>query len=483
MSATEASPAETTPVETRRAPFKKPPGPAGLLSYPKRFFEYCRDPLEYLTRIARAYGDVVLLQSFGMPFYMFNHPDHIEEITRGKHRSFKKDFYIESLRPLLGNGLLTSEGEEWRRQRAMAQPAFQAKQIQQYAATMVEFTQSMLSEWKPDEARDMHHEMMRLTARIVTKTLFDADVNDDESDLGKDLEAAMTFYANPLAMWPAYRYVPTPTNLRFHKTLKRLNAIIFRLIRERRANGTAGRTDLLSRLLEAVDEEGRKMSDTELRDQLMTLFLAGHETTALTLTFTFYLLAQHAAAEAKLHGELDRVLGGRLPTTADVSKLTYAEWVIKESMRLYPPAWTIGREALEDCEIGGYQIRKGTQLLMSQWIVHRDPRFWTEPDTFRPDRWGDDATKNLPRCAYFPFGDGPRICIGNSFAMMEAILLLATISQRFRLELVPGQKLRLVPSVTMRPRDGIKMVPRDRAGQSAQNQTFVAAEPIQCAGT
>ena len=474
---------ETRPVPTSRPPLKQPPGPAGLFSYPKRFLEYSRDPLTYLRRLAREYGDVVLLQSFGMPFYMFNHPDHIEEITRRQHRFFKKDFFIESLRPLLGNGLLTSEGEEWRRQRAMAQPAFQAKQIQQYAATMVAFTQKMLATWKPDQSADLHHEMMRLTAQIVTKTLFDADVNDDEGSIGKDLEIAMTFYANPLAMWPAWRYVPTPTNLRFTRTLKRLNAIIYQLIGERRATGTAGRTDLLSRLLEAADEDGKKMSDTELRDQLMTLFLAGHETTALTLTFAFYLLAQDAAAEAKLHAEIDRVLGDRPPTSDDVAKLTFAEWVIKESMRLYPPAWTIGREALEDCEIGGYQVRKGTQLLMSQWVVHRDPRFWNEADRFHPDRWGEEATKNLPRCAYFPFGDGPRICIGSSFAMMEAILLLATIVQRYRLELVKGQELHLVPSVTMRPRDGVQMIPRDRSASRSATVGAVHSAKIQVATT
>jgi cytochrome P450 len=473
---------ETIPSDATRASFKKPPGPAGLLSYPKRFIDYCRNPLEYLTQIARQYGDVVLLQSFGMPFYMFNNPDHIEEILRRQHRSFKKDYYIVALRPLLGNGLLTSDGEEWRRQRAMAQPAFQAKQIQQYAATMVDFTQRMLSGWKPDQTVDIHHEMMRLTAQVVTKTLFDAAV-DDEGDIAKDLEVAMTFYANPLAMWPAWRYIPTPTNLRFTKTLNRLNALIFGLISERRTKGTAGRTDLLSRLLEAEDEEGQKMSDTELRDQLMTLFLAGHETTALTLSFTFYLLAQYSDAEGKLHAELDRVLGSRLPTTEDVPSLLYAECVIKESMRLYPPAWTIGREALEDCEIGGYQIRKGTQALMSQWVVHRDPRLWAEPEQFKPDRWNEEATKNLPRCAYFPFGDGPRICIGNSFAMMEAVLLLATICQQFRLELVPDQKLRLVPSVTMRPRDGIKMIPRKRMNSPNSTRVDAASAAIEYAPT
>jgi len=215
----------------------------------------------------------------------------------------------------------------------------------------------------------------------------------------------------------------------------------------------------------------------------MTLFLAGHETTALTLSYTFFLLAQSPEVEATLHAEVDRVLGGRMPTVDDVPELTFAEWVIKESMRLYPPAWTIGREALEDCQIGDYPIKKGTQVLMSQWVVHRDPRFWSEPDRFHPERWGEEKTKNLPRCAYFPFGDGPRICVGNSFAMMEAILILATIAQRNKLDLVPGQKLRLVPSVTMRPRDGIKMIVRERTGSRTAIQSAVAAKPVQYAGT
>jgi cytochrome P450 len=473
--------ADKKTIEPNRSPSKTIPGPAGFLTYPKRFIDYCRDPLAYLTRIARQYGDVVLLQSFGLRFYMFNHPEQIEEILRHKHRSFKKDFYVVSLRPLLGDGLLTSDGESWRRQRAMSQPAFQARQIQQYAATMVDYTQELLATWKLDQTRDIHSEMMRLTARIVTKTLFDADVNDDEGSIGKDLEVAMDFYANPLAMWPAWRYVPTPTNLRFHRTLRRLNGIVYRLIQERRSTGTEGRGDLLSRLLVAEDEEGRKMSDTELRDELMTLFLAGHETTALTLSYTFYLLAQSPDVQTALEAELDRVLGNRPPTMADVGRLPYTESVIKESMRLYPPAWTIGREALEDCEIGGYPIKKGSQLLMAQWVVHRDPRFWTDPDRFDPARWSEEKTKNLPRCAYFPFGDGPRVCIGTGFAMMEAVLILAAVAKRFRLELVPGQKLRLVPSITIRPRDGIKMTVSPRAASVSPTPGTPNAEPAQVA--
>jgi cytochrome P450 len=442
------------------------PGPSGKLTAPLRFLNYARDPLGYLTRMAQEYGDVVLFANGPMPFYMFNHPDHIEEILRHKHRVFKKDAYMEALRPLLGNGMLSSEGEEWRRTRAMAQPAFQARQIQQYAATMVEYTERMIASWTPGEIRNVHADMMRLTSQIVTKTLFDVDVEDAEGSIGKHLEAAMMFYANPLAMWPKWRHVPTPTNLRFRRTLRHLDGLIFKMISERRAEGPGNRTDLLSRLLSATDEQGRKMSDGELRDELLTLFLAGHETTALTLTYTFYLLGTNPDVETELEAEIDRVLRDRTPVANDVPSLHFAEKVIKESMRIYPPAWTIGREATEDVQIGGYHLTKGTNVLMAQWVVHRDPRLWPEPERFRPSRWDEDETKRLPRCAYLPFGDGPGVCIGNQFAMMEAVLLLTTIARRFRLELVPGQTLRLVPSVTMRPRDGIKVVVRER-GQIA----------------
>jgi cytochrome P450 len=458
-----------------------PPGPSGKLTAPLRFLDYCRDPLGYLTRMAAKYGDVVDFAAGPMPFYMFSHPDAIEEILRRKHRLFKKDAYMEALRPLLGNGLLCSEGEEWRRARAMAQPAFQARQVQQYAATMVDYTERMIAGWKPGGTRNVHTDMMRLTSQIVTKTLFDVDVEDAEGSIGKNLEAAMRFYANPLSMFPKWRHVPTPTNLRFRRTLGHLDGLILQMIRERRAEGPGNRTDLLSRLLTAEDEQGRKMSDTELRDELLTLFLAGHETTALTLTYAFYLLGTHPDVESELSAELDRLLPDHLPGVADIPALRVTENVIKESMRLYPPAWTLGREALEDCEIAGYQVKKGTQVLMAQWVVHRDARFWPEPERFRPSRWDEEQTKQLPRCAYFPFGDGPRVCIGNNFAMMEAVLLLATIARRIRLELVPGQKLRLVPSVTMRPRDGIMAIVRERSSSAAVARSCKGAADVEYA--
>jgi cytochrome P450 len=343
---------------------------------------------------------------------------------------------------------------------------------------MVEITERLISSWKAGETRDIHADMMRLTSEIVTKTLFDVPMDDEGGSIGKDLEAAMEYYANPLALWPAWRHVPTPANRRFKGTLQRLKSVIFKMIRQRRSEGPENRTDLLSRLLVTQDEQGGHMSDAELCDQLMTLFLAGHETTALTLSYTLYLLSKDPQSETLLHEELDRVLGERSPTVADVPQLGYTEWVIKESMRLYPPAWTIGREALEDCEIGGCRVPKGAQVLLTQWVVQRDARFWPEPDRFNPSRWGEASAQNIPRCAYFPFGDGPRICIGNGFAMMEAVLLLATITQRWRLELVPGYTLRLTPSVTLRPRDGISMIVHTRQRNSAPRPEGAQPQPV-----
>jgi cytochrome P450 len=245
---------------------------------------------------------------------------------------------------------------------------------------------------------------------------------------------------------------------------------ILEMIRERRSTGISHRRDLLSRLLLAEDEDGRKMSDVELRDQVTTYLLAGQETTALTLSYTFYLLSQNPDAEAALHLELERVLGSRLPTPEDMPELRYTDWVIKESMRIYPPAWAIGREALEDCEIGGCRVARGAQILMAQFLVHRDPRFWPEPERFNPSRWDEESTRNLPRCVFFPFGDGPRVCIGANFATMEAVLLLATIAQRHRLELAQRPTLNLLPLITLRPRDGIKMTVSQKHPTARRNQ-------------
>jgi cytochrome P450 len=458
--------------ETFMTRSRVPPGPKGLPFVGNALLMLRNAPLDYTIRCAREYGDVVRLRFGSLTFYLLVHPDAIEYVLRGNHRNFMKDKGSHMLTGLVGQGLLTSEGDFWRRQRRLSQPAFQLDQIQKYSASMVAAAERALQDWRPGQTRDIHADMSRLTLDIIGQTLFSSSVAGVADTVGAALEVVMKYYAS-LAIWfPWFQRLPLPVNRRFRKAVAQLDQIIYDTIHQRRKSGVdCG--DLLSRLLAAQDEDGSTMTDRQLRDELITLFLAGHETTALALSFTFYLLAQHPEVDAKLSAELEDVLGGRLPTYGDIARLRYTEWVIKESMRLYPPAYSIGREALADCEIAGYHIPKGTQIALFQWIVHRDPRWFEDPETFRPERWDNDLARRIPRCAYFPFGDGPRICIGNQFAMMEAVLCLATIAQRFRLSLAPGFQLRLLPSVTLRPRHGVSMVLHDRhaAGTHAEQQT------------
>jgi cytochrome P450 len=271
----------------------------------------------------------------------------------------------------------------------------------------------------------------------------------------------MNHFMSPMRWFRFLDYLPLPSSRRYWRAIDRLDRIIYRIIQSHRAEGR-DRGDLLSRLLAARDEDGAGMTDRQLRDEVVTLVLAGHETTALVLFYTFYLLSQSPDAEERLAAELRAVLPNRSPTAADVPNLKYTEWVVREAMRLYPPAWGIAREALADCEIGGYRVPKGTQIFMTQWLVHRDARWFDDPEVFRPERWDNDLIKRLPRCAYFPFGDGPRVCIGNHFAMMEAVLILATIARRYRLSVEPGQTLELLPSITLRPKHGLRMRVRAR---------------------
>jgi cytochrome P450 len=426
---------------------------------------YIRDQIGFLERATRECGDIVRLGLGPFTTYVLIHPEHIEQVLRIQADNFIKDKMTQWLGPLVGNGLLTSEGSFWRRQRKLAQPAFQRQQIERYAQVMVEHSEQMLSGWHDGGVRDLHADLMRLTLAIVAKTLFDSELSGEADVIGESLATVMGHFLSPARWFKLYDYLPLPSVRRYRRAIGRIDEIIYRIIRERRALGPdAG--DLLSRLLAARDEDGRGMTDQQLRDEVVTLALAGHETTALALFYTFYLLSQSPAAAGHLADELDQVLGDRPPTAADVPNLRYTEWVVRESMRLYPPAWGIAREALADCEIGGYHVPKGTQVFMIQWLVHRDGRWFDDPTTFRPERWDNDLIKRLPRCAYFPFGEGPRICIGNHFAMMEAILILATIAQRYRLVMEPGQTLELRPSVTLRPRNSLRMRTQARTGAS-----------------
>ena len=442
---------------------RRPPGPKGtpIMGVMR---EFNRDSLGFIERAQRDYGDIVWMRFLYVPALFLYHPNEIEYVLSNNPRNFRKAMSLRSnfFQRLVGNGLLTSEGEEWKRQRRLSAPAFHRHRISAYADTMVAYTRRLMENWQIGEARDMHREMMRLTLEIVVRCLFSADVSNDADHVGDTLkELVKPFAAQATLKWILNNRLPTPAHLRFHKLAKRIDDVVYRIIAERRASGK-DEGDLLSMLLAARDEDGSQMNDQQLRDEVMTLFLAGHETTALTLAWSWYLLGKHPDAEKKFHNELDEVLGGRAPAMADLPRLKFTEQIAKESMRLYPPAYGLGREAIDDCEIGGYPVPAGTQVFMFQWVTQRDARFYDRPADFMPERWTSDFEESLPKYAYFPFGGGPRACIGASFAMMEIILVLATIGQRFRLELVPDHPVEIYPAMSLRPRDGVRVIVRSQ---------------------
>jgi len=443
-----------------------PPGPSEGL---KRWSlgPLNNSPLEYFTMVARKFGDIAGLRVLNFKTIFINHPDLIEEVLVTNARKYSKGRVLRANRHVFGDGLLTSEGDFWLRQRRLAQPAFHRARINSYATTMVEYTERLLKDWKSGQERDAHQEMMRLTLQIVGKTLFDADVERDAQDVGKSLEQLLEIGANFRRTIFVPHWLPTPANLRMKREVVQIEKILYRIIAGRRASGRdAG--DLLSMLLAAQDEDGSKMTDRQLRDETITLFLAGHETTASTLSWTWWLLAQNPAVEKKLHAELDTVLGDRAPSLDDLPNLVYTGHVITEALRLYPAAWGMARLAVEDHEIAGYPLTKGMGVAMAQWVVHRDPRWYDAPEEFRPQRWEGDLLKRLPKFAYFPFGGGPRQCIGNTFALMEATLILATIARKFRLRLVAGHPVVPLASITLRPRHGVRVTLESREKSAAE---------------
>jgi cytochrome P450 len=420
--------------------------------------EFRRDPLRFLCAMRETHGDVVEVAIGPMKTTLVSHPDLIEDILVTRSRLWQKDRFLQtSLRPVLGDGLLSSEGDFWRKQRRLAQPAFHRDRIAAYAGMMVDQATRLVRSWREGEVRDVHTDMMRLTLAIVAQTLFGADVGDHAEDVGKALEAVLAVVADPVELLiPLLKRLPTPKRKRFDRAVARLDTIIYRVIEERRKAASAETVDLLSMLLHAQDEDGSRMSDRQLRDECLTLFLAGHETTAINLSWTWLLLSRHPEVRRKLAGELDDVLGDRSATFADVPKLRYTSHVIAESLRLYPPAWSLGREAREDVDVGGYRISRGQQVWFCPWAIHRDARWFDEPDLFRPERWEGDFAKRLPRYAYFPFGGGPRLCIGQAFAQLEAVLLLATLAQAFDVEVLQSPRPTPEPSVTLRPKHGLR---------------------------
>ncbi|MDZ7360952.1 MAG: cytochrome P450 [candidate division KSB1 bacterium] len=436
-----------------------PPGPKSKTPFGV-LQAFRRDVIGFLKQAADQYGDIAYFKAGPQKIFLLHDLDFLQEVLVTHNRNFTKSRGLQLAKRILGEGLLTSEGEKHLRQRRLVQPAFHRQRLEAYGSVMTDYAARLSGRWKDGGTIDAAHEMMQLTLAIVGKTLFDADVEAEADEIGEALTIAMALFIERLTMPMAalYDLLPLPSNFRFLKAKKRLDGTIYRMIEKRRASGE-DRGDFLSMLLRAQDVEGDggSMTDLQVRDEAMTLFLAGHETTAVALAWTWYLLSQHPAAESKFHDELDHVLGGKLPTVEDLPKLTFTRKVLAESMRLFPPAYVFGRKAIQDFPIGKYVVPAGATILISPYVLHHDTRYFSEPDQFDPERWTPEAERQRPKFSYLPFGAGPRVCIGESFAWMEGILVLATLGQQWRMCLVPGHPIALQPMITLRPKHGIKM--------------------------
>jgi cytochrome P450 len=437
-----------------------PPIPGPRPRYPGEFaFAMRRDPLAVFSRFKEEYGDVVRIPMGGRSIFVLSHPDHARDVLVTHQRNFKKGRALEHARLLLGDGLLTSEGEHHLRQRRLMQPAFHRQRIAAYGDTMVRFADRRSGRWQDGSTLHIHAEMMALTLAVVGKTLFDADVEAEARDIGQALtdsfEALGALFYLPFGGW--IEKLPLPVVLRFKAGKKRLQQTVQRIIAERRASG-ADTGDLLSMLLAARDAEGdgTGMSDQQIQDEALTLVLAGHETTANALSWTWYLLAQHPSVESRFHAEVD-ALGDEPLSAESLARLPYTRMVLSESMRLYPPAWGIGRRALGDVELGGFRMPAGSIIVLSPYLTQRDARWYDDPQRFDPDRWLPERVAARPKFSYFPFGAGPRICIGEQFAWMEGVLLLAAIARRWRLRLLSQVPVQPQALITLRPKGGIPM--------------------------
>jgi cytochrome P450 len=448
---------------------RTPPIPGGAVPILGHLLEGWRDPLSLLLRSSRDHGDVVLFRFAHLRYYLVNDLDAIRRVLVDNHKNYTKSQNYKGLKLVLGTGLLTSEGDFWRRQRKLVQPAFHRERLTGFARSMTASTRDMLDRWAesadPTRVIDAHEEMMRLTFRIVGQTLLSTELDGEAREMGKAITVVL-YHANEYAqaIAPLPVWAPTPKNLQFKRAMRTLDTLVQRIIDERRARPDQGKDDLLSMLMAVKDAEtGETMSDRQLRDEVMTLVLAGHETTANALAWTLYLLSRHPDVERRLAAEVAQVLGDRPPSFADLPKLPFCMNVVQESMRLYPPAWAFERQAIEDDVLAGYTIPAGSIVSMSPYALHRDPAHWENPEGFDPDRFLPERSEGRSRHAYMPFGGGPRQCIGNSFALMEAQIVIASIVQRFRLALVPGHPVELDPVITLRPKNGIKMTLEPRA--------------------
>ncbi|HEX7120588.1 MAG TPA: cytochrome P450 [Longimicrobiales bacterium] len=446
---------DRTDYEPRR--HARPPGPRP--QYPGQLIRaLATDRLGLFAEMAR-HGDVAQISIRARPVVLLNHPDDIRRMLVTEQRSFVKGPSLGRLKLLLGNGLLTNEGESHLRQRRLVQPAFHRERLATYAGMMTEYAERTGSRWRHGETLDVHEEMMRLTLAVAARAFFDADVEGDAHYIGEALDLSLRLFGYAiLPLGSLIQYAPLPWVRDLRRARARTEELIQRLIRERRARGE-DRGDLLSILIAARDTagDGGGMTDRQLRDEIVTLMMAGHETTANALTWSWLLLSRHPHVETKLHAEIDRVLGDRPPEVSDLPKLTYTRSVLAEALRLYPPAWILERQAVADFEAGGYTIRRGSLLLASQYLVHRDPRWWPDPERFEPERWLTDAPPSRPKFAYFPFGGGTRICVGEHFAWMEGTLVLATLARRWHLRFERPTDPEPEPLVTLRPKGGLPM--------------------------
>ena len=438
------------------------PGPKGNF-FLGNAIEYGQDPLGFMTRYAQQYGEIVPFRLGRSLMLLISHPKYIEQVCKDR-QLFVKPQVLKNLRTLLGDGLLTSEGETWFRQRRLSQPVFHQKRIASYGQVMVDYTAKMLDTWQDGETRDIQADMMRLTFNIVMKTLFSCDVAEKEArDVARAMQVAAEWMSlqlkSPIAL---PEQIPTPSNLRYRQAIKQMDKYIHKIIDQRRINGE-NPGDLLSMMMQARDEDdSSQMNNKQLRDEIATLIFAGHETSANSLAWTLMLLAQHPEVQTKLQQELQEVLGGRTVSMSDIPNLRYTNMVIKESMRLYPVVWNLVGETSRDCVIGDYRVPAQTTIIASHWVMHRCAKYFEQPEIFNPERWTNNLEKQLPVGAYIPFGGGPRSCIGKNFALMEMTLLLATILSQFELTLVENQSIIPEPTITLQPKHGIKAIVKRR---------------------
>jgi len=424
--------------------------------------EFRKNAPAFLQKVAREHGDIVHIRLGPQNAYVISNPEWIKDILVTHQSNFTKSRMLERAKVLLGEGLLTSEADFHKRQRRLVQPAFHRDRLMGYGSSMVECAAQCRDRWTPGARFDVSREMNRLTLAIVARTLFSADVSSQADEIGSALTEVFALFEMvllPFSEW--IEKLPLPSVRRFERARARLDQTIYGIIAERRKSGD-DKGDLLSMLLLAQDEDSSTMTDKQVRDEALTLFLAGHETTANALTWTWYLLSQNPEAEARFHAEIDSVLGGRLPTFEDLQTLKYVEMVFAESMRLFPPAWGIGRRPIQEYRVGDYELPARSVTLMSPYVVHRDPRWFPDPETFDPDRWLPENVATRPKFSYFPFGGGARVCIGERFAWMEGVLLLATLGAKWKLRLVPGHRVETRALITLRAKYGMEMVVEGR---------------------